>query len=430
MTRQRAYPVRGRKLLSQALRKQLERFNQGATVRATPFTFIDLFSGCGGFGLGFLLAGFRPLAAVDSDREACDTHRMNFDRYGCITTQADLRELKPRQLKAILEHSHGRKTVDVILGGPPCQGWSRAGRGKLKSLGRPTRNWTEDPRNALFRRFVSYVSFFRPKYVIMENVPGMLSHRGTDVTPVLSRAFGRIGYRTAMYVLDAVDFGVPQRRTRLFFVGTPKKSPYPVDQLLTPITRLNLYHRGAYIEQPWHVTVREALSDLPRLPTDHRAEITVYKSSRRRRAPYASFMRAGMNGLLRDHVTRLHREMDKAAFRALRPGMKYGALDRRLKRYREDIFKDKYRKLSLDAPAGTVTAHLSHDCYTHIHPRQLRTISPREAARLQSFPDGFQFCGNVGDRFRQVGNAVAPLLAYRIARVLLGNLTQGKLRGR
>jgi len=400
----------------------MKRFNQGDEVRQAPFTFIDLFSGCGGFSLGFLLAGFRPLAAIDHDREACDSHRLNFDRYGCLTTRTDLRTFTARKLAALLEKIHGSQRVDVILGGPPCQGWSRAGRGKLKSLGRPTEHWEDDARNILFKRFVSYVSRFRPKYFVMENVPGMLSHRGDDVTREVIRAFARIGYKTAMYPLDAVDFGVPQRRTRLFFIGTPKGSRLPVEDLIAPAAQLHLYHRGAYTEQPWHFTVREALGDLPPLRINHRIEFSIYNGSPGRPGLFQAVMRAGMNGLLRDHVTRLHGEQDRNAFRTLRPGMKYEELEKALKRYRDDIFKDKYRKLAWDKPAGTITAHLSHDCYAHIHPGQLRTISPREAARLQSFPDGFHFCGNMGDRFRQIGNAVPPLLAYRIARAVLSRL--------
>jgi DNA (cytosine-5)-methyltransferase 1 len=424
MSRQAVRQKRNGLVPSSGFLKQVERFNQSRALTRNSFTFIDLFSGCGGFSLGFLLAGFGPIAAIENDRDACDSHRMNFDRYGCITTLADLRHFKPSQLASLLREVHGRSRVDVILGGPPCQGWSRAGRGKLKSLGRPTQNWEDDPRNVLFRRFVNYVSFLRPRYFVMENVPGMLSHRGNDVTPQVAQAFARIGYRTTMYALDAVDFGVPQRRTRLFFIGSPKGSGLPVTNLIGPVTKLNLYHRGAYVPQPWHLTVRHALSDLPRLPNNYRVEISTYKRSRGRPRYYSLLMRAGLNGLLRDHVTRFHGEMDRKAFRALRPGMKYAELHKTLKRYRDDIFKDKYRRLSWNQPAGTVTAHLSRDCYTHIHPSQLRTISPREAARLQSFPDGFLFCGGVNDRFRQIGNAVPPLLAYRIARVLLSHLTE------
>ena len=158
---------------------------------------------------------------------------------------------------------------------------------------------------------------------------------------------------------------------------------------------------------------------------DHRTEISSY-SRASRRSHFARLMHAGMDGFIRDHVTRLHGEMDRAAFRILRPGMSYSALAKRLKRYRDDIFKDKYRKLARTQPAGTVTAHLAHDCYAHIHPSQLRTISPREAARLQSFPDGFEFCGDMGQRFRQIGNAVPPLLAYRIGLALAAQLTRRK----
>jgi len=419
--------VTSAKLFPPSLVRRIGQFNQGLPLQDNSFTFIDLFSGCGGLTLGFLLAGFRPIAAIDDNREAVDSHRLNFDRYGCVSTRADLRTFGPQKLMTLVKGLRGTHTVDLLLGGPPCQGWSRAGRGKLKSLGIPTDHWEGDRRNILFKRFVAYVAFLEPKYFVMENVPGMLSHRGNDVTRQVMRAFSRVGYSTAMYPLDAVDFGVPQRRTRLFFIGARRASRLPIENLIQPSAKLNLYHRGAYIERPWHLTVRDALGDLPRLGVNHRFEIALYERSRGRPPLYSTVMRAGMNGLLRDHVTRLHGDQDREAFRQLRPRMKYQQLDDALKRYRDDIFKDKYRKLGWDDPAGTVTAHLSHDCYTHIHPEQLRTISPREAARLQSFPDGFQFCGNIGDRFRQIGNAVPPLLAYRIARELLRRLTSQRL---
>ena len=126
-------------------------------------------------------------------------------------------------------------------------------------------------------------------------------------------------------------------------------------------------------------------------------------------------MREGSNGLVADHICREHNEQDLEAFLTLPQGGIYADLPDHLKRYRDDIFPDKYRKLRWDRVAGTVTAHLAKDCYTHIHPSQPRTISIREAARLQSFPDDYRFYGNMGDRYRQIGNAVPPLMSWGIA---------------
>jgi DNA (cytosine-5)-methyltransferase 1 len=123
-----------------------------------------------------------------------------------------------------------------------------------------------------------------------------------------------------------------------------------------------------------------------------------------------------------DHVCRSHNSQDIRAFQQMLPGMLYHQLPDNLKRYRDDIFKDKYKKLIWERPAGTVTAHFAKDVYTHIHPGQSRTISIREAARLQSFPDAFRFFGNIGERFRQIGNAVPPLMAWGIAEYVRGHL--------
>jgi DNA (cytosine-5)-methyltransferase 1 len=256
----------------------------------------------------------------------------------------------------------------------------------------------------------------------MENVPGMLAHGGIDFTREVLREFSRVGYDTALYPLDAADFGVPQRRVRLFFIGSRRGSGLSIERLLSPIVDLNRFKGRRHTVQPWHTTVGEALFDLPKLLVNRQDELLSYRKGGL--PPYAALMHAGLNGIIRDHVTRFHGDQDRRAFRALKPGMTYDELSSGLKRYRDDIFKDKYRRLGSKVPAGTVTAHLAHDCYSHIHPTQLRTISPREAARLQGFPDGFHFCGNIGDRFRQIGNAVPPLLAYRIGRAINLRLTR------
>ncbi len=160
--------------------------------------------------------------------------------------------------------------------------------------------------------------------------------------------------------------------------------------------------------------MRQAIGDLPsiRHGTDEDPQIYCGPGHPTR---YCALMRERSSGMITDHITRTHNDQDLKAFDAMLEGGLYHQLPAHLKRYRDDIFKDKYRKLRWDAPAGTVTAHFAKDCYTHIHPDQPRTVSIREAARFQSFPDDFRFFGNMGDRFRQIGNAVPPLMAYGIA---------------
>ena len=154
----------------------------------------------------------------------------------------------------------------------------------------------------------------------------------------------------------------------------------------------------------------------------------IYRKRPGRQSRYVEIMREGTNGLITDHVCRRQNAQDVEAFASMKEGMRYCELDDKFKRYRDDIFRDKYKKLFWDRPSWTVTAHLGKDCYTHIHPGQPRTITVREAARLQSFPDNFRFWGNVGDRFRQIGNAVPPLMAWGIAEFVKRLLRGGEDR--
>lgn len=370
---------------------------------------LDLFAGAGGFSQGFHWAGFTTAIAIDHNATAVETLEANFGHLGTVALVRDLSTFRPDDLDAYLTTSGRPRTFDVIIGGPPCQGWSNVGRGKIRSLRNPggRRQEDSDPRNELYKNFLRYVEFYQPAVAVMENVPGMLSHNGNNVAERVAASLGNLNYAVSWELLDASLLGVPQVRKRLFFVGV----------------RADLHKK--FVFPPTHgedgkrlyaeVTVKDAIRDLPVIRNGAREWIRPYRL-RRPLSDYASRMRENADPkTIFDHVCRTQNDQDLEAFRMMKEGGWYRDLPKHLKRYREDIFEDKYKKLIWDKPSWCVTAHLSKDCYTHIHPSQTRTISVREAARLQSFPDCFYFAGSMGAKFQLIGNAVPPLLAERIA---------------
>ncbi|MHB1071731.1 MAG: DNA cytosine methyltransferase [Gemmatimonadaceae bacterium] len=371
---------------------------------------VELFAGAGGFSWGWREAGFTTRVAIDNDAAAARTHELNFP--ATLTLHRDLAAYRPEDVLRLLG---GRpRSLAAVVGGPPCQGWSNAGRGKLRSLKGRAIDLLRDPRNQLYRRFLDFVDELRPPVCVMENVPGMLSIHGVNVAEAIRENYEDIGYNCTVELVNARWFGVPQDRKRLIFLATRRDL-----RLSLSASRLEGFaarFRHEVLGLPiGDVTVRQAIGDLPEITHGCEEDPQIYRPPARKPTRYAQLMRERSHALITDHVTREHNDQDLEAFASMSEGGKYVDLEARFKRYRDDIFKDKYRKLRWDAPAGTVTAHFAKDCYTHIHPEQPRTVSIREAARLQSFPDDFRFFGNMGDRFRQIGNAVPPLMAYGIA---------------
>lgn len=379
---------------------------------------IELFCGAGGFTWGWRRGGFHPLVSIDHDPVAARTHELNFGDENCLTLNRDLRSFGPEHLADVV----GKRPRGVLamIGGPPCQGWSRVGRGKMRSLAQRARSLLHDPRNRLYMRFLDFVDYFRPPIVVMENVPGMLSLEGDNRADVVRANFGEIGYRCSVALINARWFGVPQDRWRLIFIATRRDLQLRIDA--KGLVDFAPHFRAGLLGLPAEPTLRHAIADLPPIPHGTDEEPQRYRRRHGRTHRYTDLMREGSDGLLLDHVCRGHNRQDLAAFRLMKEGMKYYELPGRLKRYRDDIFKDKYKKLVWNRPAWTVTAHFAKDVYTHIHPSQPRTISVREAARIQSFPDSFRFSGHMGDRFRQIGNAVPPLMAWGIAEFVRGHI--------
>lgn len=445
-------------------------------TRAAP-RCIDLFCGAGGFSLGFQAAGAKVIAALDQDETAAETFRRNFAL------------LQPNSAPRVLSGDEGNiedvdlsglcsgDGIDVLVGGPPCQGFSRVGRGKLDSLSEE--GYAGDARNELYRRFLLAAELWRPKAVVMENVPGMLSVEGRSVADEVATDLIARGYRTGYAVLNAAWYGVPQYRDRLFFVGydarlgiQPSVPPTthrtsmplgyasPAAELFLPFSDVHHELHVDAAEALPLTTVSDALDDLPPV-LDHLTEERRPRGDFRRRVKYRHRPRTPYSRLMRswrpfpasrgvdDHAVRrtprdyetfrrmkhgdryaealaIARERLTSELAALRtrgaapaPGSpEYSELERRfVPPYPAHMFKDKWRKLIPGQPSWTVPAHLAKDAYSHIHhdSSQARAISVREAARLQSFPDSFRFVGNMGDCFRQIGNAVPPLLAWHVA---------------
>lgn len=390
------------------------------------FTFIDLFAAPGGMSLGFEVAGFRSLAGVDIDAKAMLTYRRNFPHAVAIVgdiTQLSSENLLRRVGVRVFE-------VDVIIGGPPCQGFSTVGRVKIASLVRegiwnlsnPHPRFIDDPRNVLYKEFVRIVKDIKPKVFVMENVPGMMSYRDGEIVRQIIEDFSHIGYRTEAKVLNAVWYGVPQMRKRIFFIGTRLKDvdiSWPMPEHAEPdetTVTLDTFIWGSRLKKP--VTVWETIGDLPD-PVPGKPGLADFPLDYDK-PPFSDYQRWAREGSdkVHNHVARQHSERDIKVFSMMKEGMWWRDLPKEIKElygYRDDIFHDKMKRLRSDSPSWTIVAHLYKDGYMYIHPKQPRTITVREAARLQSFPDRFIFMGSRTDQFKQVGNAVPPLLARAVA---------------
>ncbi len=482
--------------MSAFILKKFQRIRRGGTPKV-----LDLFSGCGGLSLGFHRAGFDIWGGIEQDPEAAASHAVNFhgedkpsSRKDMTKFARDILEVQPEELTASQGGYDPSMAVDILVGGPPCQSYARIGRAKLREVFNHPQAYSIDPRKDLYLRYLEYVKALRPLAILMENVPDALNCGGHNVAEETAEVLDELGYVCRYTLLNAVHYGVPQTRERMFllaFHGSlgvepifPKPTHYwelPSGYKLvhhTALRPLQLNGRNRYVPapeaDPKHlspaITTEEALKDLPPIMGHLSGAIgrgprkldegLPYKNSNKP-SPYASDMRnwpgflAGK--LLTGHVIR-SLPRDYKLFRRMKHGDQYPeahALAVRLfesyvercrgtkrqitpdsERWHEvrarfvppyDPFKfpNKWRKMAFDEPARTVMAHLGKDSYSHIHPdsRQARTISVREAARLQSFPDGFFLAGAMNAAFRQIGNAVPPLLAWRIAEQIRQSLS-------
>jgi DNA (cytosine-5)-methyltransferase 1 len=478
-----------------AIRQKIARLAAGGRPRV-----LDLFSGCGGLSLGFHAAGFDITAAIESDPDAARSHGINFHKGDARHYQArDITQTKPATLTAELELGHAGLAFDVIVGGPPCQAFARVGRSKLREVAEHPEAFRHDPRARLYIEYLVYVEACAPLVVVMENVPDMLNHGGHNITEEVCEVLTSRGYVCGYTLLNAVHYGVPQMRERMFLLAYRKEIsekvefPAPTHSMELPsgyegsrAVALKLLSRTTDHSRPGHycvtpeavptlppaITAEQAIADLPVI--DARRELAsgdLKRGARRFDAPmpypprkelsaYAKLMRTwtgfSAGAALRDHVIR-YLPRDYQLFARLQPGDQYpeahacaekmfqeklavlkakGCAPRKgsapwnilrsetVPPYDPGKFPNKWRKMERDRPSRTLLAHLGKDGYSHIHydSSQARTISVREAARLQSFPDGFVFSGTMNPAFRQIGNAVPPILANIIANTIYGQL--------
>jgi DNA (cytosine-5)-methyltransferase 1 len=355
---------------------------------------VDLFSGAGGLSLGLEQAGYTTVLAVDHDEWALETHRANFPGAAIDLDLAD-----PGRVDDLIELLTGLR-IDLIAGGPPCQPFSRAGRSKIRWLVEEGLRNSVDRRKELWRIFLRAIEEIRPRSVLMENVPDMALGDDLAVVRFITNRLEELGYETEIGLVDAWRYGVPQHRQRLILVATT----------------------GGVFEWPKDTqspTLRDAIGDLPLLDHTNGDRVLDYDG------PKTGFQRVARTGVPKsqqsvvyDHMTRAVRDDDRKAFMLMGEGLRYAELPDELRRYRSDIFDDKYNRLAWDDRSRSITAHIAKDGYWYIHPEEHRTLTVREAARIQTFPDRFRFAGSRSHAFQQIGNAVPPALATVIAKAL------------
>lgn len=347
------------------------------TARINKYVMFDFFSGAGGLSFGLREAGFEPLFAFDSDRYACETYRLNVGEH---IHHDEVSSLTPDLIWKKTGLMKGDLTL--ICGGPPCQGFSIQRRGQRA-----------DQRNDLVSRFTQLATEMEPTVILMENVPGLLGKRGTDHLKVITRILAQSGYEFTMDILDAADYGVAQHRNRAFLVAWKSGS---VNGFIFP--------KATHNENTW-VTVRQVTGDLPEPPADH--------TEHPQFANHTRVSISALNELRIQHVPPGGGRADIPHHLQL-PCHKNDNGHRHL---------DVYGRLEWSKPSATITAMF--DNFTRgrfAHPEQNRSITAREGARIQSFPDTFRFCGPKKDVARQIGNAVPPLLAKKLGDAIIDTL--------
>lgn len=331
---------------------------------------IDLFSGCGGLSYGFIEAGYDVVLGIDNWKDAITTFENSHKNSKGLV--ADLFIETPKQISK----KTGITDIDVIIGGPPCQGFSIAGKRILN-----------DERNKLYKSFVSFVEFYKPKVFLMENVPNIVSMGEGMVKDNIIKDFEKLGYKVVYKVLMASEYGVPQNRRRAFFVGTKNNKEF-----IFPISKTTEL-----------ISAKDAISDLPEksIPDGSRYDILP-------KSKYQEEIRKGSKGIYNHEITN-HSDQTIEIISMVPDGGNYKNLPLSLQKTRNVNIA--WTRLNSKKPSFTIDTGHRH----HFHYKYNRIPTVRESARIQSFPDSFIFLGSKTSQYKQVGNAVPPLLAKHLA---------------
>jgi DNA (cytosine-5)-methyltransferase 1 len=374
------------------------------------YTIIDLFAGAGGLTTGFHLAGFKSLCAIDVEAKALATYKYNYPKSQIV--HQDIRNVDPSELRVQLGLQ--KEELTVILGGPPCQGLSRNTPADYRYL--------EDSRNQLYRTFLEFVREFRPHYVVMENVPEILKAYDGAIKREMIDQLEAQGYKVTFGSLNAANYGVPQTRSRAFFLASLDKHLQFPESTHTGDLRSD-YRDIISCNQltiltsniSSIVTVRDAIGDLPSLEAGQVYNEEVYPISAQ--TPYQAMIRNGSTKLT-NHVARALSAIQMSRARVLREGQDARNLPTELAPKKH--YSGAYGRLYWDKPARTITRWVFHPgSGRFFHPTQDRTITIREAARLHSYPDNFHFLGTYTEMASQIGESVPPLLGKAIAESIL-----------
>jgi len=404
----------------------------------SSLNYIDLFAGAGGLSEGFIREGYQPVAHVEMNKEACDTlrtrlafhhlnHTKNLNKYFAYLKNEISRdelwnsipeeilnsvindEISGKTIQNLfkkIDKQHHKKKVDVIIGGPPCQAYSLVGRS------RDPNRMQGDERNFLFRYYAEFLDRYKPKYFVFENVLGLQSAGNKKYLNEMIQLFSDIGYSTNLKVLNAEEYGVLQRRRRVIIFGHRSKKKFTFPE---------------FEKRPNNYQVkRDLLYDLPKLKPGEELPIAKYTK------PINEYLKETetRNGVdfVTQHITRKHNERDLEIYSIAidmwllgKERLKYDKLPTRLQTHiKKDIFLDRFKVVDPTGHSHTVVAHIAKDGHYYIYPdpKQVRSISVREAARIQSFPDDYFFEGGRTAAFKQIGNAVPPLMAAAIARTI------------
>ena len=374
---------------------------------AKPLVAADLFSGAGGITLGLLSAGIDVRFCADINSSCATTHKRNFPEISFYP--GDIRDLKPDYILDACQTVPGQ--LDILMGGPPCQGFSIIGSRDIS-----------DPRNGLFNDFIRIAKAIKPKAIIIENVPGLATLHNGEILREIGCVLDACGYNAGCAELLAAQYGVPQMRWRLVVIGWRKdlgisSGGFPVPSHgglsigdLVPNKTISAYHSSGFL------TAEDAIRDLPAISSGH--SIDVYTTSPR--GIYQEEMRKSLANELYNHYAPKMSAINIKRIKALKPGqdwrdLPYDLLPDSMKRALRKDHTRRFRRMRWETvPRSIITRFRDPKSGEYIHPEQTRTISIREAARIQSFPDWFVFTGPNTAQYDQVGNAVPPLLAKAI----------------